>query len=110
MVIEWLKVQVDPEKRELYVQKDTEIWTPALSKYPGFVSKEIWISPEDLSELIIVIHWASLEQWKAIPAADLQQTEAQFDQAMGETQQAIVKSSSYQVRKSYRSLQGSWVK
>ena len=103
MVIEWLKVQVDPEKRELYVQKDAEIWTAALSKYPGFLSKEVWISPENLSELIIVIHWASLEQWKAIPAADLHRIEAQYNQAMDETQHAIVESASYQVRKTYRS-------
>ena len=103
MVIEWLKVQVDPEKRELYVQKDAEIWTAALSKYPGFLGKEVWISPENLSELIIVIHWASLEQWKAVPATDLQRIEAQYNQAMDETQHAIVESASYQVRKTYRS-------
>ncbi|MBD3884330.1 TIGR03792 family protein [Phormidium tenue FACHB-886] len=104
MVIEWLKVQVDPEQRELYVQKDAEIWTTALSKYPGFLSKEVWISPENFSELIIVIHWASLENWKSIPAADLQQIEAEFNQAMGEVEQSIVASSSYQVRKTFRSL------
>ncbi len=102
MVIEWLKVQVDPEKRELFVQKDAEIWTAALSKYPGFLSKEVWISPEDLSELIIVTHWASLDKWKSIPEADLQRIEAQFDQAMGDTKHAIVQSTSYQVRKTYR--------
>ena len=102
MVIEWLKVQVDPEKRELYVQKDAEIWTAALSRYPGFLSKEVWISPEDLSELIIVIHWANLDNWKSIPAADLQRIEARFNQAMGDTKHAIVQSASYQVRKTYR--------
>ena len=102
MVIEWLKMQVDPEKRELFVQKDAEIWTAALSKYPGFLSKEVWISSEDLSELIVVTHWASLAQWKSIPAADLQRIEARFDQALGGIQHAIVQSTSYQVRKTYR--------
>lgn len=104
MVIEWLKVQVNPEERELYVQKDAEIWTMALSTYPGFLSKEVWISPENFSELIIVIHWESLEQWKAIPAADLQRIEAQFNQAMEGVEQSIVASSSYQVRKTFCSL------
>ena len=98
MVIEWLKVRVDPEKREEYVQKDAEIWTKALSKYPGFLSKEVWISPENLSEVILVIHWESFEKWHAIPPQDLERVEAEFAEAMGRSYE-LVESAGYQVRK-----------
>lgn len=101
MEIEWLKVEVQPELREQFVQKDDEIWTAMLSQYPGFLNKEVWISPDNLSEVILVIHWASFEQWQAIPKADLDQTEAQFNTAMGDTYK-IVEVSRYQVRKRTR--------
>lgn len=98
MVIEWLKVNVAPELREQYLQKDDEIWTSALSRYPGFLSKEVWISPDDLAELVLVIRWETFEQWKAIPAEDLQRIDAEFIAAMGDTNR-IVASSRYQVRR-----------
>lgn len=66
MVIERLKVKVSPELRERYIQKDAEIWTAALSSYPGFLGKEVWIDPE-LSEVVLVICWANREQWKLFP-------------------------------------------
>lgn len=101
MVIEWLKVRVSPELREQYVQKDAAIWTAALSKYPGFLSKEVWISSDNLAEVVLVIHWETFEQWQAIPAANLEQIEAEFKQAMGDTY-TIVESAKYQVRKRFQ--------
>lgn len=101
MEIEWLKVHVSPELREQFVQKDAEIWTAALAQYPGFLSKEVWISPENLAEVVMVIHWESFEQWQAIPKEELDRVEAQFNQAMGDTF-SIVESGRYQVRKRWR--------
>jgi uncharacterized protein (TIGR03792 family) len=101
MVIEWLKFQVKPELREQFVQKDAEIWTSVLSQYPGFLWKEIWISPEDLAEVVAVIHWENLEAWKSIPADVLEATEAKFTTAMGEGNQRLVETGQYQVRKRF---------
>jgi uncharacterized protein (TIGR03792 family) len=98
MVIEWLKVNVIPELREQFIQKDAEIWTTALSRYPGFLGKEVWISPDNLAELVLIIRWESFEQWDAIPPEDLQRVEAQFAAVMGDTSK-IVESSRYQVRR-----------
>jgi uncharacterized protein (TIGR03792 family) len=98
MVIEWLKFTVSSELREQFVQKDADIWTPVLAAYPGFLSKEVWISPERLDEVIAVIRWQSLEQWQAIPTAVLDETEALFLAAMGSTYK-LVEASKYQVRK-----------
>ncbi|MBF2003737.1 MAG: TIGR03792 family protein [Synechococcales cyanobacterium C42_A2020_086] len=100
MVVEWLKVRVTPELREQFVQKDAELWTTVLARYPGFVSKEVWISPGNLAEVVVVIHWESFEQWQAVPKSVLEQVEADFNAAMGNTY-TIVESNRYQVRKRY---------
>ncbi len=98
MVIELLKVKVTPEVREKYIQKDAEIWTTALAEYPGFLGKEVWINPNNSSEVILIIRWATKEQWKAIPPEVLEEVDKKFTQAMGESY-PIVESAEYQVRK-----------
>jgi uncharacterized protein (TIGR03792 family) len=98
VVIELLKFQVPPGEREIYIQKDAEIWTTGLAKYPGFLGKEVWINPEEPTELILIVRWATREQWKAIPLEDLQIIEEKFTQAMGKSY-PIVESGEYQVRK-----------
>jgi uncharacterized protein (TIGR03792 family) len=99
MVIEWLKFRVTPELREKFVQKDDEIWTATLSQYPGFLSKEVWISPDQLDEVITIIHWESMEAWKSVPQDVLEATDARFNQAMGAGNQRIDEAARYQVRK-----------
>lgn len=101
MVIEWLKFQVSPELREQFVQQDAEIWTQFLAQYPGFMNKEVWISPDNLSEVIQVIYWESFDQWYAIPSSALEQVEAEFANAMGDTYE-LTESSRYQVRRFFR--------
>lgn len=96
MVIEWLRVNVVPELRELYLQKDHEIWTAGLSQYPGFLNKEVWISPDRLNEVVLVIRWESFEAWKAIPSDVLASLDAAFNAVMGETHE-IVDAGGYQV-------------
>lgn len=98
-MIEWLKFTVDPNQRETFVQKDREIWTAALAQYRGFLGKEVWISPDQLDEVVFVIRWFSFEQWDAIPSNELQQVERAFATAMGETRYQLVHSARYQVRK-----------
>lgn len=101
MVIEWLKFRVSPELREQFVQQDAEIWTNALSKYPGFIRKEVWISPDDLSEVVAVIYWESFEQWESIPAEDLEPIESEFSDVMGDTYE-LVETNRYQLRRRSR--------
>ncbi|NDJ17787.1 TIGR03792 family protein [Myxacorys almedinensis A] len=98
MVIEWLKVRVPISLRETYIQKDAEIWTTALSKYPGYVGKEIWFNPNDDTELIMVIYWQTKEAWKSIPAEVLRESDRQFTEAMGQAF-PFVEEGEYHVRK-----------
>ena len=98
VVIELLKVKVAPENRENYIQKDAEIWTQVLTHFSGFLGKEVWINPDDPTEVILVIRWATREQWKSISPEKLQLIEQQFTQQVAYSHE-IVQSSEYQVRK-----------
>ncbi|MGD1907698.1 MAG: TIGR03792 family protein [Leptolyngbyaceae cyanobacterium] len=98
MVIEWLEFQVPVEERERYVQLDDQIWTSALQQYPGFISKETWIDPQDLERVVLVIHWQSREVWKAIPEAELTEIEQRFDAAFDRPYQMIA-SREFQIRR-----------
>lgn len=99
MIIEWLKVQVIPELREKYIQKDEEIWTEALSKVPGYLGKQVWIDPKNLDKVVLVIQWADREAWKAIPVEDLEMIEKKFAQQMGKETYKIIEEGEYQIRK-----------
>ncbi|MBE9126622.1 MULTISPECIES: TIGR03792 family protein [unclassified Coleofasciculus] len=98
MVIEWLKIRVSPELRENFIQKDSEIWNSMLASCPGFVSKEVWIDPGVPGELVLVIRWASREQWKSISLERLTKVEQQFDREFGESYQ-MIETTEYQIRK-----------
>ncbi|MGC1395345.1 MAG: TIGR03792 family protein [Coleofasciculaceae cyanobacterium] len=98
MVIEWLKIKVASELREKFIAKDAQVWTAMLSGYPGFLSKEVWINPEIPTEVVLIIHWQTLEQWKSIPADKLVETDQLFTKEFGEPQE-IIEAAQYQVRK-----------
>lgn len=81
--VEWLKFQVPAQQQALFIKQDVAIWTPVLASYPGFQSKEIWTNPNSPNELVIITHWASFDQWQAIPKEVLDRTTQSFHQAMG---------------------------
>lgn len=98
MVIEWLKFKMAPELREQFIQVDATVWTPFLASYPGFLSKEVWINPAEAAAVVMVIHWASKEAWKAIPEEPIKAVEQQFNQAFGHPYE-LLEGVEYQVRK-----------
>lgn len=98
MLIEWLKVRVPAERSEKYIRTDEEIWTAFLATCPGFLGKDVWINPDRPSEIIMVIRWASKEEWKSIPQERLEEVEQQFAQTLGDAV-PIIESAEYQVRK-----------
>jgi uncharacterized protein (TIGR03792 family) len=102
MVIEWLTFEVSPENRETFIQMDDAIWTAALSQYPGFISKEVWISPSQLGQVVLVVHWQTREQWKSIPQEELDAIEARFDEAVP-FDYTMVDAREYQMRRYPRS-------
>jgi uncharacterized protein (TIGR03792 family) len=99
MVIEWLKFKVSEENREIFVQKDQEIWTSMLNKYAGFLGKEVWLNPEIPEELVIIVYWENRELWKTIAQKEIDQTDQKFALAMSGIGYELMESLEYQVRK-----------
>jgi uncharacterized protein (TIGR03792 family) len=46
------------------------------------MAKEVWINPNDPTEVVLIIRWQTREHWHAIPEADLQAIALKFDAAM----------------------------
>lgn len=101
MVIEWLQFKVSSNSREQFIQQDEAIWTAALSSYPGFLGKEVWIDPQAPDRVIFTIRWQTREQWKSIPPSDLARIEQKFSQAMSKLKinYKMTQSKEFQVRK-----------
>ncbi|MDJ0796687.1 MAG: TIGR03792 family protein [Calothrix sp. MO_167.B12] len=96
MVVELLKFTVPSEHRDLFIQQDAEVWTTALSAYPGFFRKQVWLNPTEPTEVTIVIHWITREEWKAIPQIELDAIAQRFDRAFPYSYE-MIESSEYTV-------------
>ncbi|MDJ0599411.1 MAG: TIGR03792 family protein [Crocosphaera sp.] len=99
MVVELLKFKVSPESRNIFIQLDHEIWTPALEQCSGFLGKEVWISPNSPQEITLVIRWETRQQWKRIPQEILEETEQKFAQQMKNHCYEMIEAREYQIRK-----------
>ena len=99
MVIEWLKFRVSPQSRDVFIRLDNEIWTSTLGQFPGFLGKEVWISPDIPDEITLIIRWETREQWKNIPLSVLAATEEKFAQQMQNHPYEMIEAKEYQIRK-----------
>jgi uncharacterized protein (TIGR03792 family) len=77
-IIELLRIQTVPGRREEFLAHDAAVWTPALAAHEGFLSKETWISHDDRDRVTLVIRWASLAAWKRFPPAVIEELDAQM--------------------------------
>ena len=100
MVIEWQKVRVQPEVRDLYLEKDREIWTAGLAREEGFLGKEVWLgeTPEtpEITEVVLVIRWESEEDWQGMPKERQDDLDRRFREAVPEGWE-LVETRSYEV-------------
>jgi uncharacterized protein (TIGR03792 family) len=78
MVIELLRVSCPPEKQAAFIERDAEVWTRGLARHAGFMGKEVWVSPDQPSQVTLVIRWESLEHWKSFPAEWSQRQDEQM--------------------------------
>ena len=80
MTVEQLIFCIPSNLQATFIQLDELVWTPYLSQFEFFVSKEIWQDAHNPELLSIVIHWQSLEEWKSIPITELTELNNQFNQ------------------------------
>jgi uncharacterized protein (TIGR03792 family) len=80
VIVEELTLQVDAPDIEAFLEADARVWTRFLAAQPGFVRKEVWVPGDRPNTVVIMVWWASREQWKAIS----DETVADVDREMGE--------------------------
>ena len=78
-VVEHLRVKVPSEARQAWLEAERGSWDPWLAQQPGFLGRELlWDS--DREEGTLLIRWASREQWKQIPEAEIEAVQERFEQ------------------------------
>ncbi len=79
-VVEHLRLKVPSEGREVWLRAEQETWDQWLRQQKGFVGREVlWDSARE--EGVLLIHWASDDDWKAIPASAVEAVQARFEDA-----------------------------
>jgi uncharacterized protein (TIGR03792 family) len=79
-VIEELTLTMPPERVAAYLERDALVWTPFLQSCDGFLGKETWLPDDRPDTVVLIIRWASMEQWKRITPSQVDEV----DRAMGE--------------------------
>ena len=78
-VVEHLRVHVPAAARSAWLEAEQGSWEPWLKQQPGFLGRELqWDGAREEGQLLI--HWASREQWLAIPCQELEAVQACFEQ------------------------------
>ncbi len=77
-VIEHLRVRVQADARAAWLHAETHSWDPWLRRQPGYLGRDLhWDAERE--EGVLLIRWASREQWKSIPEAEVQAVQARFE-------------------------------
>lgn len=77
-VVEHLRVQVPAAARAAWLEAERGSWEPWLEAQPGFLDRQLLWDPER-QEGTLLIHWASREQWQAIPPEEVAQVQRRFE-------------------------------
>jgi uncharacterized protein (TIGR03792 family) len=96
MVVEWQRVKVRPEARDLHLEKDAEVWTAGLAREAGFLGKEVWLGED--GDVVLVIRWRSEEEWESVPEERLKDLEERFRREVPEEDWKVVETRAYRVK------------
>ena len=78
-VVEHLRIKVPADGRQAWLEAEQGSWEPWLQKQDGFLGRELlWDSARE--EGTLLIRWASREQWKAIPEAEVEAVQERFEE------------------------------
>lgn len=100
MYIEYLRFQIKPGFQARFLELDEKLWTQKLAENPGFHKKEVWLNPEDPTDLVVIVWWSSREQWKSITPEDVQAIDEQFTAAIGEGNSELIEAREYRLNES----------
>jgi uncharacterized protein (TIGR03792 family) len=84
VVVEHLRIKVPADGRAAWLQAEQGSWEPWLEKQDGYLGRDLlWDSERE--EGTLLIRWASREQWKAIPEAEVEAVQERFEQLARES-------------------------
>ncbi|MEB3255105.1 MAG: TIGR03792 family protein [Synechococcaceae cyanobacterium] len=77
-VIEHLRVRVRADARSAWLHAEAHSWEPWLQQQAGYLGRELrWDAERE--EGVLLIRWASREQWKAIPEDEVERVQKRFE-------------------------------
>jgi uncharacterized protein (TIGR03792 family) len=79
VVVEHLRVKVPADGKKAWLTAERGSWEPWLQQQEGFLGRDLLWDPER-EEGTLLIRWASREQWKAIPEAEVEAVQERFEQ------------------------------
>ena len=77
-VVEMLRLDVPAAHRQIWLEAEASTWQPWLERQDGFLGRDLYWDPK-LEQGILLIRWASRDQWKAIGAEAVDQVQQRFD-------------------------------
>jgi uncharacterized protein (TIGR03792 family) len=78
-VVEHLRVKVPAQARQAWLEAERGSWEPWLQRQPGYLGRDLlWDAERE--EGTLLIRWASREQWKAIPQAEVEAVQSRFEE------------------------------
>ena len=77
-VIEHLRVQVPQAQQSAWLEAERKTWEPWLRSQSGFLGRDLYWDRER-QEGVILIFWASEQQWKSIPQQDIDLQQRRFE-------------------------------
>lgn len=77
-VVEHLRIQVPAQFKAVWLRAEQGSWEPWLAQQEGFLGRDLLWDPKT-EEGTLLIRWASREQWKAIPQAEVARVQKRFE-------------------------------
>ncbi len=78
-VIEYLCLKVPSEKRQVWLSAEKASWEPWLNNQSGFLGRQLFWNKEK-EEAMLLITWASRENWKNIPQEQIDLIQQRFEE------------------------------
>ena len=78
-VVELLRLGVPAAHYRAWLEAEKASWEPWLAKQPGFQGRQL-LWDRQRQEGTLLIRWASRDQWKAIPEAEVGRVQERFEQ------------------------------
>ncbi|QNI94044.1 antibiotic biosynthesis monooxygenase-like domain containing protein [Synechococcus sp. A15-127] len=76
--VELLRLAVPAPQRQLWLEAEARTWQPWLEQQTGFLGRDLYWDPVG-EQGVLLIRWASRDQWKAIPAESVERVQADFE-------------------------------